>query len=159
MKFFLVILFVPLVLESTTPETTGHPKFDKAHVLMSFPVCGNCSKIRNFQRNSGFFCHYEDEKAVTQRFGTPTNQFPDCLPSSYMVTSKISKYCCFWSAELGCSALIGRQLYDKKNDYCGTCKRHCIGLKHEDLGMDGNNRISGYRYLIALAFFVVLGMC
>ncbi|XP_016977704.1 uncharacterized protein LOC108043487 [Drosophila rhopaloa] len=148
MKFFSVILFIPLVLGSTDPSPRDSPKFSMAHAELPFPICGNCSKIRDFQGNTGFACHYEDDQKVVQKFGTPTNNFPDCLPETYMLTGDINYLCCFWSPELGCTALIGRQLHDTNHDYCDTCKHNCTGVKNADSA--GNNKIPGYGYLISL---------
>nr|XP_044251807.1 uncharacterized protein LOC108060778 [Drosophila takahashii] len=116
-----------------------------------FPVCGNCKKIKNVQNNTGFSCHFKDEKAVEHMFEETANKYPACVPKNFLINRQVLYYCCFWSPELGCSALIGRKLYDRSRDYCDICIPVCAGLKYDDIP-EGTNKILEYSYLIALAF-------
>jgi len=76
--------------------------------------------------------------------------------SRHPITGEVNHYCCFWSPILGCSALIGRQHYDKKQTFCTTCGRFCYGTKHNfDVDTSGNKKVLPYGYLNALVLSVL----
>ncbi|XP_050741765.1 uncharacterized protein LOC108028487 isoform X1 [Drosophila biarmipes] len=127
-----------------------------AILRISFPMCANCSDIKNFRTNTGFSCHFNDDLAIEENFEKLENKYPGCLPNEFTVSREIKHYCCFWSPSLGCSALIGRLHYDKYQTFCSTCGRFCSDTRHNlDVETGGNKRTSAYGYLTALALPVL----
>ncbi|XP_037718842.1 uncharacterized protein LOC119552945 isoform X3 [Drosophila subpulchrella] len=154
MKFLVVILYIALGAEGAIPKDWN--PYKTAILGISFPMCANCSDIKNFRTNVGFTCHFDDDLAIEENFKKLENKHPECVPNEFTVTRDINQYCCFWSPKLGCSALIGRQHYDKMQTFCTTCGRYCSGTKHNfDVDTSGNKKVSPYGYLNALVLSVL----
>ncbi|XP_037718833.1 uncharacterized protein LOC119552944 isoform X1 [Drosophila subpulchrella] len=143
----------------TTPLDQRYKKenrdsYSLAHGHLQFPICKNCSHIINVHGTPGFFCDYQDWGVVENSSGAKQNH-SECVPKKFMVNRHIENYCCFWSPEVGCSMLIGRQIFDKNIESCEACSLSCAGLK-SNLDSNGSNKISEYGYLIPLS---LLGLC
>ncbi|XP_016955846.1 uncharacterized protein LOC108028487 isoform X2 [Drosophila biarmipes] len=154
MKFLVLILCIALGVEGAIPKDWN--SYKTAILRISFPMCANCSDIKNFRTNTGFSCHFNDDLAIEENFEKLENKYPGCLPNEFTVSREIKHYCCFWSPSLGCSALIGRLHYDKYQTFCSTCGRFCSDTRHNlDVETGGNKRTSAYGYLTALALPVL----
>ncbi|XP_002043642.2 uncharacterized protein LOC6619427 [Drosophila sechellia] len=155
MKFKLIILYtlsfvceVAISVNSTFEK--GIRKFyNTADHNQGFPICGNCTNIKNVHKNTGFTCHFEDERQVENKFGETDDKYVHCVPKDYVINGEVKNYCCFWSPKSGCSAVIGRLLFDKSSDYCDTCRASCSGLKYSDDSV-GSNKIPEYGFIIAM---------
>ncbi|XP_043646710.1 uncharacterized protein LOC122615710 isoform X3 [Drosophila teissieri] len=141
-----------------------------ANHKQGFPICGNCTNIENVHINTGFTCHFEDERQVENKFGERDDEYAHCVPKDYIIngsfkshcldtgpnldlpiTGEVKNYCCFWSPNWGCSALIGRHLFDKSSDYCDTCRGSCSELKYsDDEKSGGSNKVAEYGYIMPL---------
>ncbi|EDV52437.1 uncharacterized protein Dere_GG13357 [Drosophila erecta] len=158
MKLVLVILSISVVSEGTISINATYQKglrqtYDVADHKQRFPICGNCENIKNVHINTGFTCHFEDERQVENKFGQTDDEYAHCVPKDYIIHGEVENYCCFWSPTSGCSALIGRNLFDKSSDYCDTCRGSCSKWKHSDDEKSGvNNEIPEYGYILALLF-------
>ncbi|XP_039488154.1 uncharacterized protein LOC120449632 [Drosophila santomea] len=158
MKLVLVIFSISLVSESTISINLKYQKsvrnpYNIANHKQGFPICGNCTNIKNVHINTGFTCHFEDERQVENKFGERDDEYAHCVPKDYIINGEVKNYCCFWSPNWGCSALIGRHLFDKSSDYCDTCRGSCSELKYtDDEKSGGSNKVAEYGYIMPLLF-------
>jgi len=103
MKFLVIILCIALGVEGAIPKDwhpykTGkcikyfisnfyHFKFRlKAILGINFPMCANCSDIKNFRANVGFTCHFDDDLAIEENFQKLENKHPECMPNEFTLT-------------------------------------------------------------------------
>ncbi|XP_017071177.1 uncharacterized protein LOC108107892 [Drosophila eugracilis] len=159
MILFTVVVYVTFGIQGMHLKAESDP-FSVAEGGLQFPVCGNCSRVRNDHAGLGFACHSADESAVSKVWLIDVNKKSEleCLPSAYKLDRHINHFCCFWSPETGCTEVIGRLYYDKRNLYCQVCKEYCLGSKNFFDDKDGSYKNSAFGCLIAMAL-VVLWMC
>nr|XP_036670517.1 uncharacterized protein LOC118877219 [Drosophila suzukii] len=84
MKFLVVILCIALGVEGAIPKD-WHP-YKTAILGINFPMCANCSDIKNFRANVGFTCHFDDDLAIEENFQKLENKHPECMPNEFTLT-------------------------------------------------------------------------
>jgi len=148
----------------------------------NIPGCEGCSMTYiNHGNRTGYQCHYEDGTAVRTRFGSTEYEYPECVPMQYELTRKsamgntssgkhldsqilgdIKKYCCFWSPDLGCTALVGDTSPDEISKSCNRCRDLCDYQQVDDIDDDNSARDPNSEHisiiLLALHFLFRLGL-
>lgn len=57
-----------------------------------FPICGNCTNIKNVHISTGFTCHFEDERQVENKFGETDDKYAPCVPKDYVINGSFKSF-------------------------------------------------------------------